>query len=209
MVFTRPGRDAQATTVEEVFAEARATDDYGIRSLELVYRVNGGEEKTVSLYGGGGKRMPEVIAGHTFFLEELGLAPGDVIAYFARATDNGAGRGTHLGVGHLLPPDPPVRQGLPRGRSRAACRASRATRPKDSRRASARSSRAPTRSSATGPSRARRRQREDLAILALSQGRLRERVQELVQQMVRAKRGADGLHLRGHPEGADRRRSRR
>ena len=63
VVFTRPGRDAQATTVEEVFAEARATDDYGIRSLELVYRVNGGEEKTVSLYGGGSKRLPEVDRG--------------------------------------------------------------------------------------------------------------------------------------------------
>jgi hypothetical protein len=37
--------------------------------------------------------MPEVTAGHTFFLEELSLKPGDVIAYFARATDNGAGAG--------------------------------------------------------------------------------------------------------------------
>ena len=34
----------------------------------------------------------EVSAGHTFFLEELGLQPGDVVSYYARATDNDDGQ---------------------------------------------------------------------------------------------------------------------
>ncbi len=47
--FEKPKRDIKANAVEEVFLQARADDDYGVRSLELVYSVNGGAEKTVSL----------------------------------------------------------------------------------------------------------------------------------------------------------------
>src|SRR5688500_18564739 len=32
--------------------------------------------------------MPEVSAGHTFYLEELGLKAGDFVSYYARARDN-------------------------------------------------------------------------------------------------------------------------
>ena len=38
----------------------------------------------------GKKRMPEVTAGHTFYLEELDLQPGDFVSYYARAADNDA-----------------------------------------------------------------------------------------------------------------------
>jgi hypothetical protein len=87
--LSKPGRDTRVTAVDEVFLEAKAEDDYGVRSLDLVYSVNGGEEKTVSLYDGG--RMPEVTAGHTIYLEEFGLQPGDFVSYYARATDVGPG----------------------------------------------------------------------------------------------------------------------
>ena len=40
--FTKPGRDTQASPVEELFLEARADDDYGVKSLQLFYSVNGG-----------------------------------------------------------------------------------------------------------------------------------------------------------------------
>ena len=40
--FTKPGRDSQASPVEELFLEARADDDYGVKSLQLFYSVNGG-----------------------------------------------------------------------------------------------------------------------------------------------------------------------
>src|SRR5262245_44037310 len=84
--FTKPGRDTQATPVEELFHEARADDDYGVKSLQLFYTVNGGTQKTVNLFSGG-KPLPEVSAGHTIYLEELGLKPGDFVSYYAKATD--------------------------------------------------------------------------------------------------------------------------
>src|SRR5579864_1281446 len=39
--FTKPGRDSQATPVEELFLEARADDDFGVKSMQLFYSVNG------------------------------------------------------------------------------------------------------------------------------------------------------------------------
>ena len=84
--FTKPGRDTQATPVEELFLEARADDDYGVKSLQLFYSVNGGNGKTINLFGGG-KPLNEVSAGHTIYLEELGLKPGDFVSYYAKATD--------------------------------------------------------------------------------------------------------------------------
>jgi DNA repair exonuclease SbcCD ATPase subunit len=88
--ITKPGRDSKVSPIEEVFAEVKAEDDYGLSKVELVYSVNGSEEKVVPLYGGGQKK--EMVAGHTFFLEDFGLAPGDFISYFARATDAGGSR---------------------------------------------------------------------------------------------------------------------
>ena len=184
VVLTKPGRDAQATAVEEVFTEARASDDYGVRQLELVYRVNGGEAKTVALYQGGGKRLREVTAGHTFFLEELSLSPGDVITYFARATDNGpnGGRSVESDIYFLRirPFGKDYRQaeqgGMPGqgGESPEGLSARQ-------------------REIIAGTFKVQRdhkttteqQLREDLALLALMQGRLRERVTGLLEQMRR------------------------
>ena len=87
VTFHKPGRDTSASPIEEVFVEANADDDYGVKNLELVYSVNGGPEKTVKLFDGS-RRMSEVTAGHTFYLEEMGVQPGDSVSYYARATDN-------------------------------------------------------------------------------------------------------------------------
>ena len=88
--FAKPGRDLRATSIDEVFVEAQADDDFGVARLDLVYAVNGGVEKTVRLAAGGAAPAKGLSAGHTFFLEELGLQPGDVVSYFARATDANA-----------------------------------------------------------------------------------------------------------------------
>ena len=40
--LSKPGRDTDATPVEEFFVEARADDDYAVKNLQLVYQVNGG-----------------------------------------------------------------------------------------------------------------------------------------------------------------------
>jgi hypothetical protein len=91
VTLSKPGRDTDATPVQEFFVEARADDDFSVRNLQLVYSVNGGKEQAISLFGGS-KPMTEVTAGHTFYLEELGVQPGDALSYYARATDNdGAG----------------------------------------------------------------------------------------------------------------------
>ena len=87
--FAKPGRDTSASAIEEVYVEAQAEDDFGVRNLELVYSVNGGAEKTVPLFAGR-NRLPEVTAGHTFFMEELGVQQGDSVSYYARGRDNSA-----------------------------------------------------------------------------------------------------------------------
>jgi hypothetical protein len=85
--ISKPGRDTSASPIEEVFVEARADDDFGVRDLDLVYSVNGGTEKTIRLFDGK-KRLSEVSAGHTFYLEELDVKAGDFVSYYAKAADN-------------------------------------------------------------------------------------------------------------------------
>ena len=88
VAWTRPGRDRQATALEEVLTEARADDDFGLRSLELHYALNGARPATIDLFKPGGGRLPRSLsATHTFFLEEFDLQPGDFVSYFARASD--------------------------------------------------------------------------------------------------------------------------
>src|SRR3954470_6967551 len=91
--FTKPGRDSQASPVEELFLEARADDDYGVKSLQLFYSVNGAAPKTINLFGGA-KPLTEVSAGHTVYLEELDLKPGDFVSYYAKAADTDAVQGS-------------------------------------------------------------------------------------------------------------------
>jgi len=92
ITLPKPGRDAKVTSIEEVFTELHAEDDYGVARAELVYSVNGAPEKTLVLHRGPARKS--VSAGHTFFLEELGLEPGDFVSYFARATDESAAHQT-------------------------------------------------------------------------------------------------------------------
>jgi hypothetical protein len=87
--FAKPGRDQKVLSVDEVYTEARAEDDYGVAKLELVYSVNGAPEKTMPLHDGT-RAIHEISAGYTFMLEGLSLEPGDVVSYYARATDNNA-----------------------------------------------------------------------------------------------------------------------
>ena len=85
--FTAPGRDVKVTMIDEVFAEVEAEDDYGIRRLNIRYAVNGGEETEISLFDSAASSMKKVSAGHTLFLEEMGLEVGDSISYYAEAWD--------------------------------------------------------------------------------------------------------------------------
>ena len=100
--FAKPGRDITSSPIEEVFVEARANDDFGLRQLDLVYSVNGGAEESVRLYdGASGDPVTDVSAGHTFYLEELGLTPGDFVSYFARVADNDSVQGPKRAMSDL------------------------------------------------------------------------------------------------------------
>lgn len=94
VAIEQPGRDTKVTNVEELTIAVRASDDYGVETLELRYRVNGGEEQRVALADGGRRRSREPRAAHTLFLEELELSPGDLIAYNAVARDGAGNQGS-------------------------------------------------------------------------------------------------------------------
>src|SRR4029078_2798536 len=98
--FTNLGRDTSASPIEEVFLEAKAEDDYGVKTLDLVYSVNGGAEKTVKLFDGT-TRMTNVSAGHTLYLEEMNVKPGDSVSYYARVGDNDAVGGSQKAMSDL------------------------------------------------------------------------------------------------------------
>ena len=87
----RPSADQGITPLEEVAIEARAEDDYGVASLDLVYAVGGGKEHTVPftrLAGGETQRT----GAHLLAAEDLKVKPGDVITYYAKARDIGRGK---------------------------------------------------------------------------------------------------------------------
>ncbi len=90
VAFDSPGRDVSVTSIEEVFTEVSAEDDYGLARVDIIYSINGGERRTVPLLQGSGADRRSLTAAHTFYLEEEELEPGDFIVYFARAQDNRA-----------------------------------------------------------------------------------------------------------------------
>ena len=91
----RPSGDTQITPLEEVPIEARADDDFGIASLDMVYSVGGGAEKVVPFTTLGGTPIAR-IGSRMLAAEDLGVKPGDVIAYYARARDIPRGKQSTL-----------------------------------------------------------------------------------------------------------------
>jgi hypothetical protein len=87
----RPNGDQQVTPLEEVAIEARADDDYGIASFDLVYSIPGQPERTTPFTRVAGTNVAK-IGGHLLAVEDLRVQPGDVITYYARARDVGRGK---------------------------------------------------------------------------------------------------------------------
>ncbi|MDT8368824.1 MAG: DUF4175 family protein [Longimicrobiales bacterium] len=96
LTIEEPGRDTDVSAIEEVYIEARASDDYAIADLKLVYSVNGAAEDTVNLFNASGRPLAEVVAGHTLFLEDFDLEDGDLISFYATTTDAGARTGAPI-----------------------------------------------------------------------------------------------------------------
>ena len=91
----RPVGDQGITPLEEVTIEARADDDYGIASFELVYAVAGGKEKVVPFTSVAGTNVAR-IGSRLLAAEDLGVKPGDVVSYYARARDVARGKPSTL-----------------------------------------------------------------------------------------------------------------
>jgi hypothetical protein len=89
--FSAPGRDTKVTSIEEITAQIEASDDFGVSELSLHVSVNGAQPQVVKLADTAVGALKELSAGHTFFLEEWTLSPGDLVSYHAEATD-GAGQ---------------------------------------------------------------------------------------------------------------------
>ena len=87
--IVRPAGDKRVTPLEEVTIEARADDDHGLERLELVIGVRGQKETAVPIGEGGGLTMT---GRHTVYLEDLDVAPGDFISFYARARDVARGK---------------------------------------------------------------------------------------------------------------------
>jgi hypothetical protein len=179
--FLKPGRDARVTPIEEVFTEVKAEDDYGLGRLDLVYSVNGGPEQTRTLYRGGAGQKT-VTASHTFFLEELGLQPGDFISYFARATDNRTATPqtatTDIYFMEARPFSREYRQAEQRGAPGGGGGADGALSHQQRQIVAATFKLARDRASTP-----EKQYREDLGALSLAQGRLLEQVETLVKRM--------------------------
>jgi hypothetical protein len=86
----RPAGDKQVSPLEEVLIEARADDDFGVRSFELVMQKPGDEDVVVPLAGNASGLT--VNGAHTLYLEDLDVAPGDIVSYYVRARDVGRGK---------------------------------------------------------------------------------------------------------------------
>jgi hypothetical protein len=71
-----------------VYLEIRADDDYGVGDVRLVYSVNGGPEDTTRVFGANGPPLGEVSVGHTLYLEEFELEPGDLVSFYGLVRDN-------------------------------------------------------------------------------------------------------------------------
>jgi hypothetical protein len=97
----RPVGDQQITPLEEVTIEARADDDYGVASLELVYSVSGGPEKIVPFGRMSGTETAR-LGSSLVAAEDLGVKPGDVISYYARARDVSRGKASSLARSEML-----------------------------------------------------------------------------------------------------------
>lgn len=185
VTVTEPGRDRSVTPIDELFVEVEAEDDYGVGLLELRYAVNGGDEETVVLHRGGGGETGSLLRGHTLFLEEMDLEPGDLVAYHARAVDRNEVGGSQTAVSDIYfleirPFDRRFRQAdqapAPGGGGGAGMGGELSEQQKQIVAGTFNLVRDAEEYAAD-------RMSENLATLALTQGRLRERVEELVRQM--------------------------
>ena len=85
VAIARPGRDYQASPIEEVAVSVKADDQFGLNDFQLHYSVNGGAEQSVNLLKQRGEKTADGAA--TISLEDFHVVPGDIVSLYATAKD--------------------------------------------------------------------------------------------------------------------------
>jgi hypothetical protein len=85
VVITRPGRDYQASPIEEVTVSVKADDEFGLNEFQLHYSVNGNAEQTVNLLKQKGEKTAD--GSIVIRLEDFKVIPGDIVSLYATAKD--------------------------------------------------------------------------------------------------------------------------
>ena len=101
VAIKEPGRDIKATKLEEVKVLAEAVDDYGVENLTLMYSIGSGEPQELAAETVEVKEKKIISGAYVFYLEELDVEPGEIISYYAQATDNNTRTGPGTGTSEL------------------------------------------------------------------------------------------------------------
>ena len=101
IVIKEPGRDTKATKLEEVKVLAEATDDYGVENMTLMYSIGSGEPQELEAETVEVKEKKIISGAYVFYLEELDVEPGELISYYAQATDNNTRTGPGTSTSEL------------------------------------------------------------------------------------------------------------
>ncbi|MYE90952.1 hypothetical protein F4X33_18360 [Candidatus Poribacteria bacterium] len=101
VVIKEPGRDIKATKLEEVRILAEATDDYGVEEMTLMYSIGSGEAQELPVDTAEVKAEKIISNAYVFYLEELDVEPGELISYYAQATDNNTRTGPGTSTSEL------------------------------------------------------------------------------------------------------------
>jgi len=83
VAIARPGRDYQASPIEEVAVSVKADDQFGLNDLQLHYSVNGGAEQSINLLKQKGEKTADGSA--MISLEDFHVVPGDIVSLYATA----------------------------------------------------------------------------------------------------------------------------
>jgi hypothetical protein len=80
-----PAHDPHVSPIEELPITVASSDDFGLKNVELHYSVNGGPEKTINLTKRAGEKQTE--AKTTLSFEDFKAVPGDLVSFYATASD--------------------------------------------------------------------------------------------------------------------------
>ena len=101
VVIKDPNRDIKATKLEEVSVTVEAVDDFGLAKLVLTYSVGSNANQQLPIETSLTETDKNISRSYTFYLEETDIEPGDVISYFAEATDNNTLTGPSKGTSQI------------------------------------------------------------------------------------------------------------